>query len=103
MIKSAAIEMVRLMCGDDVAKKLEIVPLWIDTVQRRIASMSLNVKEQLASIKQGGEHSLQVNENTIVSDDVQLLVYVCYRGENALEEKFLLCRIKQPWRSVAEI
>ena len=85
--------MVRLMCGDDVAKKLDIVPLSNDTVQRRIASMSLNVKEQLvSSIKQGGEYSLQIDESTDVSDDVQLLVYVRYLGENTLEEEFLFCR-----------
>ena len=85
--------MVRLMCGDDVAKKLDIVPLSNDTVQRRIASMSLNVKEQLvSSIKQGGEYSLQIDESTDVSDDAQLLVYVRYLGENTLEEEFLFCR-----------
>ena len=93
LIKPAAIEMVRLMCGDDVAKKLDIVPLSNDTVQRRIASMSLNVKEQLvSSIKQGGEYSLQIDESTDVSDDAQLLVYVRYLGENTLEEEFLFCR-----------
>ena len=35
LIKPAAIDMVRIMCGDDVAKKLDIVPLFNDMVRRR--------------------------------------------------------------------
>ena len=55
--------------------------------------MSLNVKEQLvSSIKQGGQHGLQIDESTDVSYDAQLLVYVRYLEENTLEEEFLFCR-----------
>jgi len=62
--------MVRIMCGDGVAKKLDVVPLSYDTLLRRIASMSANVKEQLiSSIKQSREFSLQTDESTDVSDD----------------------------------
>ena len=92
LIKPAANDMVHTMCGDDIAKKLHVVPLSNDTDQRRIASMSLNVKEQLvSSIKQGGEYSLRIDESTDVSDDAQLLVYVGYLGENTLEKEFLFC------------
>ena len=81
LIKPAAIDMLRIMCGDDIAKKLDIVPLPNNTVQKRTASMSLNVKEQLvSSIKQGGEYKLQIYESTDVRDDAQLLVYVRYLG-----------------------
>jgi len=70
LIKPAATDMVRIMCGDDVAKKLDVVPLSNDTLLRRIASMSANVKEQLiSSIKQSREFSLQIDESTNVSDD----------------------------------
>ena len=56
---NSLVDKVRIMCADDVAKKLDVVPLCNDTVRRRIASMSFNVKEQLvSSIKQGGEYSL---------------------------------------------
>ena len=59
LIKPTAIDEVRIMCADDVAKKLDVVPLCNDTVRKRIVSMSFNVKEQLVSfIKQGGEYSL---------------------------------------------
>ena len=93
LVKPAAIDMVRIMCGDDVAKKLDIVPLSNDTVRRRIASISANIKEQLiSSIKKGREFSLQIDESTDISDDAQLLVYVRYLGENTLEEEFLFCK-----------
>ena len=40
LIKPAATNMVRIMCGDDVAKKLDVVPLSDDTVRlRRTASI----------------------------------------------------------------
>ena len=54
LIKPAAMDRVHIMCGDDVAKK-DAVPLFINTVGWRIASVSANVKEQLiSSIKQSG-------------------------------------------------
>ena len=69
--------MVRIMCGGDVAKKLDVVPSSNDTVHRRIASMSANVKEELlSSTKYGGVFSPQINKSTDVIDDAQLLVYV---------------------------
>ena len=75
LIEPAAIDMVCIMCSDNIAKKLDVVPLSNDTIQRCIASMSLNVKEQLiSSIKQVGEYSLQIDKSTVVSDDAQLLV-----------------------------
>ena len=93
LVKPAAIDMVHIMCSDDVAKKLDIVPLSNDTVRRRIASISANIKEQLiSSIKKGREFSLQIDESTDISDDAQLLVYVRYLGENTLEEEFLFCK-----------
>ena len=80
LVKPAAIDMVRIMCGDE-AKKLDIVPLSNDTVRRCIASISANIKEQLiSSIKKGREFSLQIDESTDISDDAQLLVYVHYLG-----------------------
>ena len=72
LIKPAAIDMVRIMCGDEVAEKFALVPLSDDTAQKHIASMSLNAEEQLvSSIKQGEEYSLQIDESTDVSDDAQ--------------------------------
>lgn len=40
----AVIDMVKTVCGKDVARKLEIIPLLSDTVSRRIADLSLDIK-----------------------------------------------------------
>jgi hypothetical protein len=47
LIKPAAISMVRTVCGDDIANKLELIPLSDNTVKRRIDLMSENILKQL--------------------------------------------------------
>ncbi|XP_068250356.1 zinc finger BED domain-containing protein 5-like [Palaemon carinicauda] len=55
--------------------------------------MSGDIKEQVvAAIKDSGKFSLQLDESTNVSDDVQLLVYVRYQGKSDIEENFLFCK-----------
>ena len=43
-VKSAAIDMVHITCGNDVARKLNIVLLSNDVIHRCITSMSASVK-----------------------------------------------------------
>ena len=47
LIKPAAISMVRMVCADDIANKLELIPLSDNTVKRRIDLMSENILKQL--------------------------------------------------------
>ena len=90
LIKPAAIDMVRKMCGKEQAAKLASVPLSNDTVQRRIMDMSLDVKEQvIKKIKDSGDFSLQLDETTDVAKCAQLLMYVRISGPDDLEEHFL--------------
>ena len=45
--------MVRLVVGDDAARKLHDIPVSIDTVSRRLNEISQNIKEQVVDeIKQ---------------------------------------------------
>ena len=93
LIKPAAIDMVRQMCGKEQAAKLASVPLSNDTVQRRIMDMSLDVKEQvIKKIKDSGDFSLQLDETTDVAKCAQLLTYVRISGPDDLEEHFLFCK-----------
>ncbi|XP_068204583.1 SCAN domain-containing protein 3-like [Palaemon carinicauda] len=65
LVKPAAIDMVKTVCGEDVARKLEIIPLSNDTVRRRIVDMSLDIKHQVVDhIKAKGAFSLQLDEST---------------------------------------
>nr|XP_039248831.1 protein FAM200B-like [Styela clava] len=92
LVKPAAIDMTRLICGDDVASKLQSVSLSNDTVKSRIADLSLNIKNQVvARMRRAGKWSYQLDESTDTGKDAQLMVYVRYEGELDLEEEFLFC------------
>ena len=71
-IKHAAIDMVRLMCGNNVAWKLQSVSLSNDTVKSRIADLSLNIKNQVvARITKTGKWSYQLDESTDTGKNAQ--------------------------------
>ena len=92
LVKPAAIDMARLMCGDNVASKLQCVSLSNDTVKSRIADLSLNIKNQVvARMKKAGKWSYQLDESTDTGKNAQLMVYVRYEGDMDLEEEFLFC------------
>ena len=92
LVKPAAIDMARLMCGDNVASKLQCVSLSNDTVKSRIADLSLNIKNQVvARLKKAGKWSYQLDESTDTGKIAQLMIYVRYEGDMDLEEEFLFC------------
>ena len=65
LVKPAAIDMARLMCGDDVTSQLQSVSLSNSTVKSRIADLSLNIKDQVkAQMKKVGKWSYQFDEST---------------------------------------
>lgn len=90
---SAAIDMVKTVCGEDEARKLETIPLSNDMVHRRIVvDVSPDIKQQVVDcIKAKETFSLQLDDSTDVRDNAQLLVYVRYEGPADLEEEFLFC------------
>ncbi|XP_035211130.1 protein ZBED8-like [Stegodyphus dumicola] len=93
LIKPAAIDMARIMCGDEISKKLQKVPLSNDTIRLRINDMSFDIKNQLIyAIKIAGLFSIQLDETTDVSNDAQLMVYVRYPGLTDIQEDFLFCK-----------
>ena len=77
LVKPEAIDMARLMCSDNVASKLQSVSLLNDTVNSRIANLSLNIKNQVvARMKKAGKWSYQLDESTDTGKNAQLMVYV---------------------------
>jgi len=92
LVRPAATDMARLICGDDVASKLQSVSLSNDTVKSRIADLSLNIKKQVvARMKKAGKWSYQFDESTDTGKNAQLMVYVRCEGDMDLEEEFLFC------------
>ena len=71
LVKPAAIDMARLMCGDNVASQLQSVSLSNDTVKSRIADLSLNIKNQeVARMKKRRMWSYQLDESTDTGKNV---------------------------------
>ena len=67
LIKQCPSEMARIVLGEESKMKLQQISLSNDTVKRRIADLSDNIKEQvIAEIKnsQFGLFSIQLNETT---------------------------------------
>jgi hypothetical protein len=63
-----------------------------DTIRRRIAEMSADVREQVVQeMKAAGKFGIQLDESTDMSNDPQLLVYVRYRRNDELVEEMLFC------------
>jgi hypothetical protein len=77
--------------GEKVAKQLELIPLFNDTVSGRISDMALNVKEQLIEkVKASKYYSIQLDESTDVSNMAYLLTFIRFEDESVKEE-LLFC------------
>ncbi|XP_053199112.1 zinc finger BED domain-containing protein 5-like [Scomber japonicus] len=93
LVLPAVQDMCRIMLGDSAAAKLGAVPLSNDTVARRISDMSNDIREQLVQfINQSPYYALQLDESTDVAGQAQLLAYVRYLRDKAIEEDVLFCR-----------
>ncbi len=85
--------MCRIMIGDSAAAKLGAVPLSNDIVARRIEDMSNDIREQLIEfVKKSPYYALQLDESTDIAGQAQLLTYVRYLRDKAIEEDVLFCR-----------
>ena len=104
LIKPCALTMARILLGEESEKKLRNISLSDNTVQRRIADLSRDIKEQvIAEIKDAafGLFAIQVDESTDVASCSQLLALVCYvKGESIKEEFLFCCSLEKNTRAV---
>ena len=93
LVKPCALEMAKIVLGEDAVKRLSQVSLSNNTVRQRIKDMSDDIVTQVVSeIKNSpAKISMQLDESTDVSNHSQLLVFVRYVHENKIKEEFLLC------------
>ena len=92
--------MARIICGDAVAKKLDMVPLSNDTIKRGIQEISENLLLQtIACVKRSGKFSLQLDETIDIANDVQLPVFVRYLDANDYMKQFLSSSTCQKYES----
>lgn len=84
--------MVFAMLGEKTSKELDMISLSNNTVISRIDDMSGNVKEQLImNVKASCFYTLQIDENTDISNDANLLSYVRYEHNDSISEDLLFC------------
>ena len=92
LILPAAKDIVGCLLGPQAAKKLDVVPLSDNTVSRRIHDLASEVKKILIQrIQQSRFFAIQLDESTDVTNFAQLMMYVRYEYEQAVEEEFLFC------------
>ena len=77
VILPAALDMVRTVLGEKEASGLRTIPLSNDSVQRRIADISIDLMEQvLERINNSPTFAIQFDESTDISSEAQVLMYV---------------------------
>ena len=91
LIKPCALEMTEIVCGSNLRRKLEGIPMSNNVVKSRIDDISENilkqVMEELATYP--FPFSLQLDESTVVSYCSQPVCYVRYANGNEIKEEFL--------------
>ena len=79
------------MPGDKIADEVKQIPLFADTIRRRISQMSQDIWCQLNDRVKRGKFSLQLDESTDISGLAQLLVFVRHIANGKPEEDLLIC------------
>ncbi len=93
LILPAAVDMCRVMVGEEAANKIKSIPLSNDTVSRRIKDIPFDVKSQLTErLRSCEQFALQLDECTDVSSAAQLLVYVRYLWDSKIMEDYLFSK-----------
>ena len=93
LILPACKVIVKEMLGPDAVRGVTKISLSDNTISRRIDDMSVYIETiVLEKIRMGKHFSLQFNEYTDVSKNVQLLTNVCFVDGDIIRENFLFCK-----------
>ena len=97
-------DMVQTVLCENEASKLKSIPLSNDTIQHRIADISMDLKLQVVErINSCGKYAIQLDESTDISNDAQLLTYVRYVFNGQFQENMLFCKTLPTNTTSAEI
>lgn len=104
IVKPCALEMAKIVLGEDAAKNCVRRPC-PTTLRQKIKEMSLDITTQVVSeIKQSpAKISMHIDESTDVSDHSQLLLFVRYIHEKNIKEEFLSCERLETTTKAADV
>uniref|UniRef100_K7F692 DUF4371 domain-containing protein n=1 Tax=Pelodiscus sinensis TaxID=13735 RepID=K7F692_PELSI len=93
LVLPCAKEMMRLVLGEEAARKLNDISVSNDTLSRRINELSQNISEQVVDeIKTSPLFTIQLDESTDVALCSRLLVFARYITEGDFKDEFLFCK-----------
>ena len=93
LVLSAAVKMSEIVRGKKYCHEIRKIPLFNDTVARRIAENSDDQLQQLITrLKKSQKFAIQLDKTTDVSKNAQLLLYVRYVHEENVEEELPFCQ-----------
>ena len=95
VIKPSALAIARIAQGEKYEKRLRSIPLSDNTVKRRIALISEDIKEQIITERKDlslfGLFFIQIDESVDVASVSQLMVFVRYAVSTSVKEELLFC------------
>ena len=106
LIRPCAKKMFEIVLGKEAEKKIAAISLSNNIVQRRIADMSKDIKEQVVEeilSAPFGLFSIQLDESTDVESCSQLMAFVRYIHSGKLKEEFLFCTALKSTTKVSDI
>ena len=90
VILPACQQIVRIMFGEEAVSELSKIPLFDNTISRRIHDMSENIKCNTKSkILKHKLFALQVDESTDITGKAQLLMFIRFIDDESIVEDFL--------------
>ena len=93
LIKPCLVECANILHDSNAVSKIKQVSLSNDTVKSRIDDMACDIKSELiANLKASPVFAIQLVESVDVANLSQLMVFVRYVHNQAIEEDFLFCR-----------
>ncbi|XP_029655925.1 zinc finger BED domain-containing protein 5-like [Octopus sinensis] len=91
LIKPCSKKIIECIYGEQMSKKLDLVPLSNNTISRRIQELSKNIETQLLiRLNNSNGFAIQIDESTDVEGLAVLLVFVRYPFDDIIEEDMLM-------------
>ncbi len=82
----------RTMLGEEAESELSKVPVFDNTISRRVDDVCNNISVILSELLQKNNFALQVDESTDITGKAQLLAFVRFENEGEMMENYFCCK-----------